>query len=226
MSLEDKRSTSKVSGLDSRNDIQVLGSRVPYALRIERAVLGAVLLEQGVLQEHVDELRVALFYVVAHKRICEAIRALFAKSVHIDLITVSDYLKKQGQLESVGGVSYLADLTQDISSAAHLESHLRILTELGIKRSLIEMASVAQKSSYDSKSDAFDVLDNTERSVFEISSLLLRKGFRSLGDAVQSVYKDIEDRRVRKKTLVGIPSCFYDLDSIIQSKTKHCRSIR
>ena len=111
-----------------------LGKKPPQALDLEEAVLGALMIEKDALSAVIDILRAESFYKESHQRIYGAITYLFANSEPIDLMTVSNQLRTTGEIELVGGILFLTELTERVSSAANIEFHSRIVAEMSIKR--------------------------------------------------------------------------------------------
>ena len=115
----------------------LMGNKPPQALDVEAAVLGAMLVEPSTIDESMEELTASCFYDPKHRMIFEAMSSLVNEHVAIDLISVSEKLRSQGNLESVGGPVVLADLSQNIGAAAHIEYYLKILKQKTIQRDLI-----------------------------------------------------------------------------------------
>ena len=136
------------------------GKLPPQALELEEAVLGAMMIDKKGVDEVIDILQADAFYKDGHKHIFEAITQLFTDTQPIDLLTVSAQLKKNAKLELAGGDFYLIQLTQKISSSAHIEFHSRIILQKYIQRSLIKISSEIIEESYDETTDVFDLLDN------------------------------------------------------------------
>jgi replicative DNA helicase len=146
-----------------------VGKLPPQAIELEEAVLGALMLEKEALTQVVDILRPESFYKEAHKEIYNAIIDLFTDSQPIDLLTVTNQLRKNGKLEMAGGAFFITELTSKVSSAANLEFHARIITEQAMKRDMIRIASEIQKEAFEDTTDVFELLDKMEQSLFEIS---------------------------------------------------------
>jgi len=124
------------------------GKIPPQAVDLEEVVLGAMMIDKKGVDEVIDILQPEAFYKQAHQYIYEAIVKLFESSDPIDLLTVSDQLKTDGKLESVGGEYYLVSLTQKVASSAHIEFHSRIILQKYIQRSLIKISNEIIESAY------------------------------------------------------------------------------
>ncbi len=145
------------------------GKLPPQVLDLEEAVLGAMMIDKKGVDEVIDILQPDAFYKEAHKHIFEAIFQLFTDSQPIDLLTVSAQLKKSAKLDLAGGDFYLIQLTQKISSSAHIEFHSRIILQKYIQRSLIKISSEIIEESYDETTDVFDLLDKAESKLYEVT---------------------------------------------------------
>lgn len=191
-----------------------LGKLPPQALDLEDAVLGALMLEKDALTTVIDILKPDSFYSDAHKEIYRAIVQLFNNSEPVDMRTVANQLRKNGKLEMAGGSYYIAELTSKVSSAANVEYHARIVTEMSIKRELIRVASEIQHDAYEDTSDVFQLLDKTEQALFEISESNIRKNFDNMRSLMAQAIQELEERKNHKDGLTGIPSGFSALDRV------------
>jgi replicative DNA helicase len=191
-----------------------LGKTPPSATEIEESVLGALMLERDSLTEVIDILQPESFYIEAHQAIYQAITTLFNDNAPIDLRTVVAQLRKEGTLERVGGIAYLAKLTDGVASAAHITTHARIIVEQAIRRSLISVSSEVQKNAYDETFDVFDLLDKSEEALLEVSETTIRKSYDKIGNLVQGALKELEHKRDNPQDVAGVPSGFSALDRI------------
>lgn len=191
-----------------------IGKIPPQAVDIEEAVLGAMLLEKNAVNDAIDILQPASFYKIEHQKIFEAIKELFGHSENIDILSVTEKLRKTGDLQLVGGPGYIASLTNRVASAAHVEYHARIISEKFILRSLIEVSSDVIKNAYDETQDVFNVLNEAEDGLFKISEGNLKKGYVGVKDLVQEAKEEIEAASKNKDGVSGVPSGFTDLDRL------------
>ncbi|HHC79290.1 MAG TPA: replicative DNA helicase, partial [Flavobacteriia bacterium] len=134
------------------------GKLPPQAVDLEEAVLGAMMIDKKGVDDVIDILHSETFYKQAHQYIFDAMFRLFNDSEPIDLLTVSNQLKKDGKLDAVGGDFYLVNLTQKVSSSAHIEFHARIILQKYIQRRLISISSEIIDEAYDETIDVFDLL--------------------------------------------------------------------
>jgi len=200
-----------------RNNLDVtlgVGKLPPQALDLEEAVLGALMLEKDALTSVVDILTAESFYKDSHKVIYQAILDLFNASEPIDLLTVTNQLRKNGKLEIAGGAYFITELTSKVSSAANIEYHARIITEQSMKREMIHIASEIQRDAYEETTDVFELLDKMEQSLFEISENNIRKNYSDMRSIMREAITELESKKGQKDGLTGVPSGFTALDRV------------
>jgi replicative DNA helicase len=189
------------------------GKIPPQAIDLEEVLLGAMMIDKKGVDEVIDILSPDAFYKDAHKYIFEAIFRLFENSEPVDLLTVSSQLKKDKKLDLVGGDFYLISLTQRVSSSAHIEFHARIILQKYIQRSLIKISSEIIEEAYDETKDVFDLLDNAEAKLYEVTQGNVKKSTETAQSLVIQAKKKIEEIS-NKEGLSGIPSGFDKLDKL------------
>ncbi len=195
--------------------LAVLPSRVPpQALEAEAAVLAAMMLDRNASATVVQILHPDDFYRPAHERICEAIYRLFERNEAVDVITLTEELRRAGELEKVGGSVYLAELLEASASAANVEYYARIVAERSTLRRLARASLEIAQECYDSPEDVKALLDRAEPKVFEISESGLGKGFVSIKDILVDSFEAIERLFQNKRLITGVPSGFIDLDTL------------
>ncbi|MEM9144396.1 MAG: replicative DNA helicase [Bacteroidota bacterium] len=189
------------------------GKIPPQSVDLEEVVLGAMMIDKKGVDEVIDILHPEVFYKDAHRFIYEAIFTLFETSEPVDLLTVSSQLKKDGRLESVGGDFYLIKLTQKVASSAHIEFHARIILQKYIQRSLIKISNEIIEEAYDDATDVFDLLDNAEAKLYDVTQGNLKRSAETAQNLVIQAKKRIEEI-ANKEGLSGIPSGFDKLDKL------------
>ncbi|MCH9659549.1 MAG: replicative DNA helicase [Bacteroidetes bacterium] len=189
------------------------GKIPPQAVDLEEVVLGAMMIDKKGVDEVIDILHADVFYKDAHKHIFEAIFNLFENSEPVDLLTVSSRLKKEKKLELVGGEFYLIQLTQKVSSSAHIEFHARIILQKFIQRSLIKISSEIIEESYDEGTDVFDLLDTAEAKLYDITQGNIKRSSETAQSLVIQAKKKIEEI-ANREGLSGIPSGFSAVDKL------------
>lgn len=185
---------------------------MPNDQSFEQVALGALMLDRNAMQEVDNILSEAIFYNPAHATIYQAIQNLYARSNPIDALTVMEELRRMGELEAVGGPTYLASLTTRVASSANLEYHCRILAQMQIQRELIQSAMETERDAYDPMVDAFLALDTAEQRFFSIAQRIVRgkevDKNRMILDATQSIYNVLDS----ESGIVGVPTGFPEMD--------------
>jgi replicative DNA helicase len=186
----------------------------PQAKEMEMAVLGACMLQNGVFDTLTEILKPECFYVEAHRKIYAAMQQLSAGFRPIDMLTVVEQLKKQGELEVSGGPYYVMTLTNSVVSAANIEAHARIILQKHMQRELIRIGAEMVNDAYEDTSDVFDCLDKAEAQLFNITTGHLKKDFQVMNTVYEKALAKILERMVNKQEITGIPSGFPSLDRI------------
>ncbi len=189
------------------------GKIPPQVIDFERAVLGAMMLDKKGVDEVIDILHPDVFYKEAHRHIYQAIYTLFESSEPVDLLTVSARLKKSEKLDAAGGDFYLIQLTKKVASSAHIEYHARIILQKYIQRSLIKISSEIIEEAYKESTDVFDLLDQAESKLYEVTQGNLKRSSETAQNLVIQAKKRIEEI-ANKEGLSGIPSGFNKLDKL------------
>lgn len=201
-----KNDTSKVISLEK-------GKLPPQALDLEKAVLGALLIDAKGVDETIDVLKPEVFYSRQHQTIYEAINTLFKAGKPVDLLTVSAQLKQDKVLDAAGGDHYLVQLSQGVSSTAHIDYHARIIIQKHIQRSLIRISSEIIEDSYDDSTDVFDLLDSAEAKLYDVTQGNIKQSTKTAYDLVKEAQKRIEEIS-KKQGLSGVPTGFNELDKL------------
>jgi len=192
------------------------GKIPPQARELEEAVLGAILIEKDAISYVSDILKTDSFYVDAHSTIFRAIQELFGKSQPIDLLTVTEELRKTGKLEEVGGAYYLSELTNKVASSANVEYHARIVIQKFIQRELIRISNDIIRDAYEDTTDVFDLLDTAEKRIYEITDKNLRNSIQGIGQLVSKSILQIDGLINREDGLLedSVPSGYLELDKM------------
>ncbi len=197
-----------------RDLVAEMGKLPPQALEMEEAVLGALMLEKDALTNVIDILKPESFYKDSHQKIYAAILQLFSKSEPIDILTVTNQLRVNGELEMAGGAFQITSLTTRINSAANIEYHARIISQMAIKRELIRISSEIQREAFEDSSDVFTLLDKVEQSVFQVSEANIRKNYQDMRSIMREALDELVAKKDQKDGLTGVPSGFTDLDRL------------
>jgi replicative DNA helicase len=191
-----------------------IGKIPPQAIDIEQVVLGAMMLEKEALNDTINIITKDSFYDPRHQFIYGAMHDLFANTMPVDLITVTDRLQKNGELEAAGGVAYIAQLTNRVASSAHIEFHSRIIAEKFIKRELIKVSSEIIRDAYDETIDVFELMNKAESNLFQIAESNMTKQASTMQNIVGQAISEIEKARNNPDGISGTPSGFHELDKI------------
>lgn len=192
----------------------VLGKVPPQAIELEEAVLGGIMLEKDAIIEVIDILKPESFYKEEHQKIYKAIVDLFAANKAIDLLTVTEELKRQKLLEEVGGRAYLSYLTSKVVTAAHIDYHARIVQQKFIQRELIRVSSEILSKAYDESIDVNDLLDFSESELFNVVQGNIKKETARINTLIKEAITEIEEASKKEDNLSGIPSGFTKLDRL------------
>ena len=206
------RKTRRKPNLDLGN--MVFGKVPPQAKDLEEAVLGAIMLEKSAFDTVVEILKPECFYSDANQRIYRAMQSLTGKNLPIDLLTVVEELRVKEELELVGGPYYVSKLTNSVVSSANLEAHSRIVLQKFIQRELIRISGEIIGDAYEDSTDVFDLLDDAETKLYEITNNHLRKNFDDINTVLVKTIQRIEEMRNREEDITGVPSGFPSLDKI------------
>ncbi len=201
--------TNKTNRTMSYNRIDSLlgttGKLTPQAVEFEEAVLGALMIDDNAVTEVLSVLKPEMFYVEANQHVFSAIQRLFSASQPIDVLTVTNQLKKDKTLELSGGASYVAGLTNRLNSSANLEFHARIVMEKFILRELIRNCNVIINDAYDESNDVLEMLDSAESKIFSIVENNLKRDSKELGDVVSLALNELTEMRDSQDELQGVP---------------------
>jgi len=189
------------------------GKIPPQAVELEEAVLGAMMIDKKGIDDVIDVLSAEAFYDQKHQEIYAAIYQLFQNSEPIDILTVSNLLKKNGKLEFVGGDFALIRLTQKVASSAHIEFHARIILQKYIQRKLISISSEIIENAYDESTDVFDLLDDAEAKLFEVTQGNLKKSSEDAGSLVKQALTKIQEIG-NQEGMSGLETGFTKLDAL------------
>ncbi len=190
------------------------GKMPPQAKELEEAVLGALMLEKDAYYIVNDILKPECFYDKVHQLIYSAIVDLALRQEPIDILTVTEQLRKRGELEDVGGGFYIAQLTSKVASAAHIEYHARIIAQKYMARELISFSSDVQTKAFDETNDVDDLMQEAEGKLFEISQRNVKKDVTQINPVIEEAMKLIEIAASRPEGLSGLESGFHGLDKM------------
>ncbi|MHC1725100.1 MAG: replicative DNA helicase [Syntrophobacteraceae bacterium] len=185
----------------------------PQQLEAEQSLLGGILIDSSGLPAALEVLRGDEFYKDSHRTIYTAIQDLFERNEPVDLLTVTDLLAERKQLEGVGGVSYIASLTEVMGSSANVAAYAKIIGEKAVLRRLIQTANEIISFSYGGKS-AEEVLENAESAIFKLAERKIRNSYFPLKEVIKKNIEAIERYQEYRESVSGVTSGFKDLDKL------------
>lgn len=191
-----------------------IGKIQPQARELEEAILGALMLEKDAYSLVSDILKPESFYDSIHQTIYNAIVDLASRQAPIDMLTVVEQLRKSGELEAVGGPVYVAQLTDKVASAAHIEFHARIIAQKYLARELISFSSVVTTKAFDETTDVDDLMQEAESKLFEISQRNVKKDVTQINPVIKEALNLLEIAANRPEGLSGLQTGFIPLDKI------------
>ncbi len=201
-------------------DNGLIGRIPPHSLEAEQSVLGAMILEKEAINTAIEIIRPDDFYKEANKEIFEAILTLFNKNEPVDLITLSEELKRRGTLENTGGVTYLANLSSGVATTANVKYYCKIVEENSILRRLIRSCDDVIAKSYENTDEVNAIIEKAEKSIFDITQGRHREGFAPLNEVLLTSFSQIEERAANQGSLTGLTTGFIDLDSKLSGLQK------
>jgi len=194
--------------------VELPGKIPPHNLEAERAVLGAILLEPGILARAIELLAADEFYKDAHRKIYGAMLRLFERSEPADVLTVTEELKRAGELEEVGGQAALATLMEEATVATQFASYAHIVRDKAQLRELIRVAREITEHGFEETEDVRALVDRAEQMVFRISERRLHKPVVPVREILTRTIEHIETLYRRKEHITGVPTGFADLDRL------------
>ena len=186
----------------------------PQSQDAERSVLAAMLLDHETIGLALELLEPNSFYRLSHQKIFEAILALYNRNERADLITVSEELRKRGDLEAVGGASTLTQILEYATTSANLEEHAKIVSAKAVLRSLIKSAGEIQQEAFAGQDETSAILDRAEQRIFAITDRRVRQGLVPLKDLLKPAFEHIQTLYERKAHVTGVPSGYDDIDKL------------
>ncbi|HUW21722.1 MAG TPA: replicative DNA helicase [Candidatus Bathyarchaeia archaeon] len=187
----------------------------PHNLETEQSILGAILIDKDAIVSVAEFLRPQHFYSESHQVIFEAALDLYEERKPIDIVTLSEKLRKKRNLTKIGGRSYLAELAEKVPTAANIESYGKIVKDDYIKRALISTAGEIAERAFDESSEADQVMDLAEQAIFSLSQRHMRQAFIAVKEALADSFDRLDELHKKAGGLRGIPTGFKDLDDTL-----------
>ncbi|MEO0079967.1 MAG: replicative DNA helicase [candidate division WOR-3 bacterium] len=196
------------------------GRKPPQALEAEAAVLAAALLDAEAVPKIIQYLRPEHFYSQTHRKVFEAILALFEKNQPCDIVTVAAELKRMGELEAVGGQPFLSSLLDSVLTTAHCEEYAKLVLEKAVQRQLIQTATEIVLMSYDESRTAQSLLDFAEQQIFQIREAGARREFSRIKELLRVEMEHIDRAMAERKLVTGVETGYHELDELTSGLQK------
>jgi replicative DNA helicase len=190
------------------------GHLQPQALDVEKVVLGALMIDKDAFSAVSEILRPETFYEPRNQKIYNAIQSLNLAEKPVDIMTVTEELKREGTIEEVGGPAYIVELSSHVASSAHIEYHAHILAQKFLARQLISFASVIETKAFDETIDVEDLMQEAEGSLFELSQKNMRQDYTQIDPVIKQAVDILQKASANTGGLTGIPSGFTKLDEV------------
>lgn len=186
---------------------------IPQNIEAEQSVIGSMFLTEKCLQKAVEGLSTDEFYLDSHRKIFDAIKAVYENHKPVDIRTVTEELNKRNLLQQVGNVDYIIEMVDSVPTTANIDEYINIVNEKALLRRTIDVATAIVKDSYNVK-DLGDFLFNAQKQIADVSQGLKTSEFKSIQDVLVKTQSDLEKLAANKGDITGIPTGFYDFDKI------------
>jgi len=197
----------------SAKEVQA-GKVPPQNLDAEMSLLGAVLIDEEVLADVSEHVTAKDFYDKRHATVYGAIMRLYERHKPVDLLTLTDELKKKDELDAIGGSSYLTELTNYVPTAAHAEAYAEMVSQKAIRRRLIRASAEISELGYDEDQDVQELLGRAEQELFSVSDQSLKQDLTSIEQILTESFDRMEELHRNKGALRGIRTGYRDLDNM------------
>ena len=192
----------------------------PQSIEAEESLLSGILIDNNTLLDVVDIISPEDFYRSAHQKIFSGIVELFSKNEPVDLVTLTNALKERGNLEEIGGATYLATLVDTVPLAVNAKHYAKIVHDKASLRRLIERANEIAKECFEDRGNVDEIIDFAESSIFEISKNKHKQAFYPISEIIDGNIETLEERQGNKALVTGIPTGFTRLDNLISGLQK------
>ncbi len=187
---------------------------LPHNLDAERSVLGAVLLDNHMLNAAAEKLRADDFFLDQHRRVFQQMIVLGEAQKAIDLVTLTDELHRKGELEAAGGAAYLAQLVDGVPRVSNVDHYARIVKEKAVLRNLIHTTYAIQQQALEAEEDADAILDRAESSIFQLAEDRIRAGFVGVKELVRENFDRLERIFTEGHRITGLATGYQQLDNL------------
>jgi replicative DNA helicase len=185
---------------------------LPSNVEAERSILGAILLDNAVCNQAIELLRRDDFFLDSHRRIFDKMVSLTERLMPIDLITLSDELRRAGEFEQIGGATYIASLIDGVPRTDTIEPYAKLVKQKSMLRKLISASQQIVSLAFEEEDEADVIIDKAEHMIFQIAEDRVRQGFQYIGDVAHRRLEEIEQMAGRPEMITGVPTGFTDFD--------------
>ena len=187
----------------------------PQNLDAEASLLGSILIDADAIVKIADSVRPNDFFEKRHEIIYQAMLSLYEKRTAIDVLTIANHLRNAGELESIGGASYLTELTNFVPTAAHVEQYAEIVAQKSLRRKLISVSQAMVSLGFDETKALHELIEEAESALFAVSEQHVQQSVVSIETILAESFERLDDLHKDKKKLRGIPTGFSDLDNLL-----------
>jgi replicative DNA helicase len=200
-------------GVDTARD-QLLERPLPNSAESERAILGGIILDNGLVNQAIELLRPEDFYVPAHRRTFLAMIALAERGSEINPILVAEELRRDGELESVGGLTFLTNLTYGLPPFANIAHYAKLVRDKSVLRQLVKVANKITSEALEEEDEAQVILDHAEQMIFALADERTRQGFAHIKPVADELLEKVQEMAGRSAMLTGLTTGFNELDTM------------
>src|SRR2546426_1247018 len=193
---------------------QSLERSLPHSAEAERAILGGVVLDNSLISQAIELLKAEDFYVPSHRRVFTAMIALFERGAEINPILIGEELKKENALESVGGISFITNLTYGLPHSTNIAHYARVVRGKSMLRQLIKAANKITQEALEQEDEPEIILDHAEQAIFQLADERIRQGFVHVKPIAEQLLEKIQEMEGRAAVLTGLTTGFADLDKL------------
>nr|WP_282956995.1 replicative DNA helicase [Keratinibaculum paraultunense] len=201
-------------------EAHILGKIPPHSLEAEQSVLGAMLINQEAINTAIEQLAPEDFYKEANKEIFKAMIELYKRNEPVDIITLSEELKRKDILENIGGVTYLTSLSGGVAISSNIKYYCDIVEEKALLRQLIASCDEIMAKSYEASEEVNSIIEQAEKKIFDITQGRHKGGFAPIKDVLLESFSKIEEMAAREGELTGLTTGFIDIDSKLSGMQK------
>src|SRR4029453_17579739 len=187
---------------------------LPNSAEAERAILGAILLDNGLISQAIEQLRPEDFFVPPHRRIFVAMVALFERGAEINPILIGEELKKENAVEAVGGISFITNLTYGLPHSTNIAHYAKVVRGKSMLRQLVKAANKITQEALEQEDEPEIILDHAEQAIFLLADERIREGFVHVKPVAEQLLEKIQEMEGRAAVLTGLTTGFADLDKM------------